>query len=187
MSPTTLGPMVTKEEQPLDCFLRVMRHYRREPVVEKNDWCMRDFVKKANVCEDISNQMPNLPSDFLANSEDRENLLLELLLRSDLPLICRAHGVSDIYWPTISYHFPVLQRAIELTMGFLDETSYLPEQVRQPRPLRHEVAHSIYASGCEQFITNNKRLYDKVKVSYTYLSIPTEVLMVEDFVSRGYA
>lgn len=187
LSPTTLGPMVTKEEQPLECFLRVMRHYRKEPAVEKNDWYTRDSVKKANVCGDLANQLPNLPSEFPASREARENLRLELFFRSDLPLICRAHGVNDIYWPTISYHFPVLQRAIELTMGFLEETSYLPEQVRQARSLEHDVAHSIYASGCEQFVTNDKRLYEKARVTYTYLSIPTEVLMLEDFVSRDYA
>jgi len=49
LSPTTLGPMVTKEEQPLECFLRVMRHYRKEPVVEKNDWYTRDSVKKGSL------------------------------------------------------------------------------------------------------------------------------------------
>lgn len=69
----------------------------------------------------------------------------------------------------------------------LEETSYLPDQGRQSRSRKHDVAHSIYASGCKQFITNDKRLYEKGKVTYKYLSTPTEVLTLGDFSSKGYA
>ncbi|WP_017513980.1 hypothetical protein [Cupriavidus metallidurans] len=185
LSPTTLGPMVVKEEQPLECFLRVMRHCRKDPDVEKNEWQMQAGAKEIDLYRDLTTQASNVPREFLDDPEHREKLQLKLLLRSDLPLICRAHGVEDISWPTISYHFPVLQRAIELTMGFVEESSYRPEGDRQSRSRKHDVAHSIYASGCEQFVTDDRHMYHKVRATYRYLSIPTEVLMLDDFVARN--
>lgn len=50
----------------------------------------------------------------------------------------------------------------------------------------HDVTHCIYATGCDQFVTHDKRLNDKVRAVYRYFGVPTRVLTLEEFVARDY-
>lgn len=184
--PADSGPMVVKKEHPLECFRRVVLHYDRNAMVEESEEQMLASFKVGDPHGDLANKMSNLSDDFLIDSHHGRHLRLKLLFRSDLPFICKAHGVTDISWPEISEHFPVLERAIELAMNFLESVRYRPEQVKKSRSRIHDVTHCIYASGCEEFVTNDKRLYDKVRAAYRFFGIPTRVLMLEEFLAGDY-
>jgi len=179
--PADSGPMVLKVEPPLDCFRRVVMHYDRNPIVEANEEQMLASFKDGDPQGKRANTMSNLPEDFLIDSDYGEDLRMKLHFDHDLPFRCKVHGVKGFTWPEISRHYPVLERTIELAMNFLEDVRYRPEQVAKSRSRMHDVTHCIYATGCQQFITNDKRLYDKVRAVYRYFGVPTRVLMLEEF------
>jgi hypothetical protein len=184
--PAKYGPIVLKEERPLECFRRVVMHYDRNPIVEENEELMLASFKDGDQDGMLANKISNLPENFLLDSEHGRDLELKLHFKSNLPFICKVHGVKDFTWLEISGHFPVLERAIELVMNFLEQVRYRPEHVSKSRSRMHDVTHCIYASACQQFVTNDKRLYDKASAVYRYFGVPTRVLMLEEFAANDY-
>ncbi|SAL82225.1 hypothetical protein AWB68_06431 [Caballeronia choica] len=184
--PVSSGPMVLKEEQPLACFRRVVLHYDKNPIVEENEEQILAFFKVGDPHGKLANKVSNLADDFLLNSDHGRDLQLKLLLDIDFSFRCKSHGVKDFTWPEISGHFPVLERAIELAMNFLEQSRYRPEHISKSRSRMHDVTHCIYATGCDQFVTHDKRLNDKVRAVYRYFGVPTRVLTLEEFVARDY-
>jgi len=179
--PSDSGPIVLREEEPLECFRRVVRHYDRNPIAEANEERMLALFKEGDPEGRRSNTMSNLPDDFLVDSDHGRDLQLKLYLDHDLPLRCKFHGVKGFTWPEISGRFPVLERTIELAMNFLEDVRYRPEHVTKSRSRMHDVTHCIYATGCQQFVTNDKRLYYKARAVYRYFGVPTRVLTLEEF------
>jgi len=184
--PTDYGPMILKEEHPLECFRRVLLHYDINPIIEENEGQMLASFKDGDPDGKVANRVSNLPDDFLLDSDHGRLLELKLYSDSNLLITCKVHAVKSFTWPEISGHFPVLERAIEVAMNFLEEVRYRPESVSKSRSRMHDVTHCIYASGCQQFVTNDKRLYDKVKAVYRYFCVPTRVLTLEEFVASSY-
>ncbi|MDR0776812.1 MAG: hypothetical protein LBE81_09275 [Azonexus sp.] len=184
--PAVSGPVILKEEHPLECFRRVVMHYDKNPIIEENERQMLASFKENDQGGKLASKMSNLPEDFLLDSEHGRNLKLKLHFNSDLPFICKAHGVKDLTWNEISGHFPVIERAVELAMNFLEQVRYRPEHISKSRSRMHDVTHCIYASACQQFVTNDKRLYDKAKAVYRYFGVPTRVLMLEEFIASDY-
>lgn len=184
--PAESGPMVLKNEQPYECFRRVLLHYDRNPIIEQNEGRMLVSFKDGDPHGRFANEMSNLPDDFLLDSDLGRVLELKLHFDRDLPFRCKAHGVKGFTWPEISGHFPVLERTIEVAMNFLEQVRYRPEHVSKSRSRMHDVTHCIYASGCQQFVTNDKRLYDKVRAVYRYFGVPTRVLTLEEFFAHDY-
>jgi hypothetical protein len=66
-------------------------------------------------------------------------------------------------------------------------SEYRPEHVDNSRSHMHDVTHCVYATGCQQFVTNDKRLYDKVGAVYRYFDVPTQVMKFEDFLAHDYS
>lgn len=184
--PADSGPMVLREEQPLECFRRVVLHYDRNPIVEANEEQMLALFKDGDPQGKRANTMSNLPEDFLLESDHGRDLQLKLHLDHDLPFRCKFHGVKGFTWPEISGHFPVLERTIEVAMNFLEDVRYRPEHVTKSRSRMHDVTHCIYATGCQQFVTHDRRLYDKVRAVYRYFGVPTRVLTLEEFLMTDH-
>lgn len=184
--PAESGPMVLKNERPHECFRRVLRYYDRNPILEENEELRLASFKDGDPHGKLANKMSNRPDDLLLDSDLERDLQIKLYFDCDLPFRCKAHGVKGFTWPEISGHFTVLERTIEVTMNFLEQVRYRPEPVRKSRSRMHDVTHCIYASGCEQFVTNDKRLYDKAKAVYRYFGVPTRVLTLEEFIAHDY-
>lgn len=47
----------------------------------------------------------------------------------------------------------------------------------------HDISHIIYASSAEIFVSNDKKLRDKAKAIFKFLSIPTSVMNCEEFIT----
>lgn len=184
--PSDDGPITMKAEYPIKCLGRVLRYYDSNPGIEANEARMLEIYKAADTDGGVANRMSNLPVDFLLNTEHGEKLHQRLHSDLDFLVRCRTHCVDDLTWPSISKHFPVLERALELSLNFLENVRYRPEQVVKSRSRMHDVTHCIYASNCEQFVTQDKRLYDKVRAVYLYFGIPTRVLTLQEFLDMDY-
>ncbi|WP_186259817.1 hypothetical protein [Burkholderia gladioli] len=137
----------------------------------------------------LANRVSNHDEDFLQATPEGYGGRLESILNLDnyLGIKCKAVGIKDVTnWSSFRHSFHVTERAIEIAMNYLEEIRYRPEAVRKSRSRMHDVSHCIYASDCQQFITFDDRLRDKVTVVYRYFNIPTQVLTLEEFLANKY-
>ncbi len=186
---TEYGPMVSIEEPPLECFRRVVRYYDRNPIVERREEHMLASFKATDPDGSLANRVSNHDEDFLQATPEGYGGRLESILNLDnyLGIKCKAVGIKDVTnWSSFRHSFHVTERAIEIAMNYLEEIRYRPEAVRKSRSRMHDVSHCIYASDCQQFITFDDRLRDKVTVVYRYFNIPTQVLTLEEFLANKY-
>ncbi len=185
--PADEGPSILTREEPLECFRRVVGQYDLNGNLEARERRMLEDFKESDAKGLIANRMSNLSQGFLLEEQHRHHIEGRLYLDTSYGLIAKRFRVRSIAWADIAPHHALRERALELTMNHLEAIRFRPESVAKSRSRIHDVTHSIYASLCDQFVTNDRRLYDKVRAMYVYFGIPTEVMLLSDFLTRDYS
>jgi len=71
----------------------------------------------------------------------------------------------------------LFEMKIQFSLQLLNALGYWSEKNSKFDSFGNDTHHSVYAAHCDYFITNDKRLYHKVKAVYHNYSIKTEVIL----------
>lgn len=179
--PNDSGPTLERIESPWECFIRVIKHYDVNQVIESREEIMLAAFKATDANGELANRNSNLPNDFLSDPKHESDIKLKLYFDVPLALAARKVGVSEIKWPEISRSHALTERTLELVMNHLEEIRYRPEKVSKSRSRMHDVTHAIYAASTDYLVSNDPRFLEKARVAYQYLGIKTKVLSLERF------
>ena len=70
-----------------------------------------------------------------------------------------------------------LENVVEFLARTLDNCGYQRDSnVQKIYSGEHDISHMIYGSYCDLFVTNDVRLFYRVKAIYYYMGIPTKVI-----------
>ena len=83
----------------------------------------------------------------------------------------------------VSYEnsFPDLEYCIEILFRILTQNGYNAEKSEKNSASGiHDVSHAIYATKANFLLTEDKRFYKKCQAVYSYLGVPTKVVLCDD-------
>lgn len=169
-------------EFPAECLHRVLAGAHLNYELDPKERKMLDDYKAQDLEGKISNVMANLPVDFLSRPEYEAPFIRKLDSSPQLMRKCAEAKVSDYSWESISVSHEVMEHVFEVLFNHLEEIRYKPDHVRKSRSRMHDVSHAIYAAHTDFFVTNDGGLASKIRVAYSYLSVPTQVIDYEDFI-----
>ncbi len=72
----------------------------------------------------------------------------------------------------------LFEMKIQFSLQLLNALGYWSEKNSKFESFRNDTLHSVYAAHCDYFITNDKKLYYKVKAIYHNFGIKTEVVLL---------
>lgn len=84
--------------------------------------------------------------------------------------------LQDIRFNFLRNYFPLHEALVEKIFEFLEKIRFYSEKSKDYISSLHDVTHAIYASYCDIFVTNDKRLKKKTEVIFTWLGVDTCVL-----------
>ena len=77
--------------------------------------------------------------------------------------------------------FPDLEYCIEILFRILNQNGYNAEKSEKNSASGiHDVSHAIYATKANFLLTEDKRFYKKCQAVYSYLGVPTKVVLCDD-------
>lgn len=80
------------------------------------------------------------------------------------------------------FSFRERERLIETLYKTLDFFGFRPENSHIENRM-HDISHIIYASSAEILVSNDKNLINKAKAIFHFLSIPTKVMSLSEFLT----
>ncbi|TCP97785.1 hypothetical protein EDC44_101169 [Cricetibacter osteomyelitidis] len=128
------------------------------------------------LCDDINVNI--LPNSYFQEILANWLRILSFLRVNIYEYICNLMREENIY-PYIRNNHHLIENIIDNTMKVLLEIGFYSESKNKVVSNLHDTTHCIYASYCDYFITRDKRLYEKIKVIYEFLSIPTEIIYAD--------
>lgn len=84
---------------------------------------------------------------------------------------------------TISNDFKLLEFSIEFLHEVLNKCGYNRDKGSKVTSGIYDTTHSIYATYCDYFVTNDEKLKKRVKAIYHYLGVRTKVINFDEFTS----
>lgn len=99
-------------------------------------------------------------------------------------LLLSKHGISGFEY-IVNLAGTTLHEQINSIFNFLDVIGYWKDKQNEKSDLArmYDAGHAYLASGCDYFISNDKRACNKTKVAYELYEIDTKVLSVKELES----
>lgn len=172
-------PIIFDNEKPIDVYDRVLNRcggLKATKCAEENDTCQLARAKEiARVSQDnFSSVLSSMKTDEV----------FEYLCRNKF--MCDYDGLvytdyDDEYNDLKNRPYQELERAIEVLMKTLLHFGYHSDKLNHARSSTHDISHAHYATKCDMFVSNDKRLRSRVAATYHYLGVPTKVLSYDEF------
>lgn len=172
-------PIDFYNETPKDVYDRVLNRcggLKATKCAEDNDTCQLARAKeKVRVSQD---------NIFSVLSSIKADEIFEYLCRNKF--ICDYDGLvytdyEDEYKDLKNSPYQELERAIEVLMKTLLHFGYHSDKLNHARSSTHDISHAHYATKCDMFVSNDKKLRSRVAATYHYLGVPTKVLSYDEF------
>lgn len=156
------------QESPFDCWEnRVVKGYDLNHILEP----LR-LEKKKNLPTSIigKKKISNILATSIAEPLIEKHLGKMNLTMADIP-VGELHKNRDLCLNIVSAMFDVLA-----------ELGYNREPCEKNRSEMLDICHSIYAAQCDFFITGDKKFREKVGEIYRFLSVPTQVMSINEWI-----
>ena len=128
-----------------------------------------------------ANMQTNIASELSNISFDK---IFDYLLERKY-LSCLRRFILLYLWNKYNYlkdrPYQELETAIEVLMKILLHIGYHSDKVSHARSSTHDITHAHYATKCDVFVSNDKKLRSRVAATYHYLGVHTKVLSYDEF------
>ena len=145
--------------------------------ISKNLLCRREIIDLLfNDCEETLKSL---------NSISTDKILTNKLVLSKFNLY-KYHYTKKSSFKNLQNDIDKFMYVVELISDFLDVIQYhaMKFDNKSIRARMFDIGHIIYASYCDYFITNDKKLIFKARSIYSNLKIDTKVCKPEEFFSE---
>lgn len=187
LRPVSEGILEIYNEPPVCCYGRVINNYHLNDLAESLEY---DVISDANNNPagspiTVNN---NQPEKILYHVQYYEMLLLALMKRGLITvdemrdsLVCllerkKRHVIMDRH--------DVLVMSINILANWLEKIGFYREGINASRSRLHDVSHMIYGSYSDFFVSNDKKLLNKTRAIYSFLTIKTKVLSMDEFIKE---
>lgn len=86
-----------------------------------------------------------------------------------------------MYKKELANNYLKLEWVISNLSKILNQVGYYPDKkIRTINSGQYDIAHMTYATACDKFYTEDKKLYYRTKAIYYYLGIPTDVILFNE-------
>ena len=179
------------EENPIVTYARVIKSYDKNiiaenhqkekiangEIFEKENNISSKETNNINIQNEISKFKPNLHQIIINNYMGlKYSGLMDSYISPDIP------GCDQINFAFLGKFFPLHEMTMEKIFEFLEVRRYFPDKSTQFLSGLHDTTHAIYASYCDVFVTNDKKLRNKTTAAYTWLGINTLILSPPEFI-----
>ena len=176
-------------EEPENTYKRVFSKINDNAITEFHQ---KEKLSMGQFRQDITGLSPitqnNKPASFLLNKNKKiiYNALSNIIenYRRSYLNECLPTNMVDINrmfdFSFTKNYFPIHEAIIEKCMEILEIERFYPDKPSEYRSSTYDVTHCIYAAYCDIFISKDKRLKNKIKGVFEFLSIPTRVLSLEE-------
>lgn len=182
---TKLIGVYISDEHPKNTYKRVIDLYENNVIAENHQ---KEKIRNGEVFENVtgvsSKEMNNIdiqkeidkfkPRLHQIIIENYRDLSTQKIFNEYLPL--QAPRCHEIKFEYLGNYFPLHEMTIEKIFEFLELIRYFPDKSTQFLSGLHDTTHAIYASYCDVFVTNDKKLRKKAKATYNWLGINTLIL-----------
>lgn len=99
-----------------------------------------------------------------------------------LPNTCP--GCNDLKFSYMKNYFSIHEAIIEKLLEFLEVRRFYPDNSINSINNLHDTTHAIYGAYCDIFVTNDKKLKQKMRAAYQWLGIKTNVINSNEFIKH---
>lgn len=178
------------KEHPRDTYKRVIAHYANNiiPETHQKEKLLNgeDFEKTHSITSKETNNI-NIVNEIAFFKPRLHQIITEVYesyryteLVDYLPEKCP--GCNDLNFSYAKNYFTIHEAMVEKILEFLETRRFFPDKSNQFLPSLHDTTHAIYAAYCDIFVTNDKKLKEKVGAVYQWLGIKTTLLNAEEFI-----
>lgn len=176
--------VVLCDELPSACYERVIAHYSNNDYAEAVEKSVIEYAEHKNTFNNDPNIVNNIShQDVLKNYRELVCSRINNAMLKHYQELINFEDTLNKGFDIFLEDFKLVECSINMTMNILEEIRYRPETVQKSRSRLHDVTHTIYGAYCEEFITNDKKLFNKAKATYSFLGIPTNVISLSEFIN----
>jgi hypothetical protein len=177
-----IGGVYLCKEDPGECYKRVTANYGNNDYAEALQKSRLSNAIQRNHHGYDSNRQNNIPAESILSDPIHkllisEDFFLRMLFEGKRPK-AELRAIVESDFKGIRADFPAFECLMEVIFDYLEKIRYHPEAEKKYRSRLHDVTHAIYAAYCAVFVTGDKKLQYKAKAAYSFLGIPTEVILL---------
>ena len=154
----------------------MLNHADRNYYHDPKERSMLEAFKAQDPKSATSNIMANVPVNFLSRPEYESPLFGKLKSNFFSRREMRTCGCKKLFVGSISKSQEVMEHIFEVIFNRFENFRYKPDAVKKARSRMHYISQAIYAAHADSFVTNDGGFSSKVRVVYSYLGVPTEVV-----------
>jgi len=156
------------QEAPQDCLSRVIDKFELTYLAEDTEEALREYVPAARAV--------NTPVNAFEYANVRAIWQIRMLCRGFDPECCpTGSGLRSSFQTSVAM--------VDICFRSLRDSGFGLEAKRKTRSSIHDVSHAIYAIMADLFVSNDARMLEKAKATFSFLKSECVVYSPSEFVA----
>lgn len=195
-----IGASIQKREEPIECFKRVVEYYDLTLSSESLQKFIMSFKSPEAFTEfqqEYETDIDPASAKLYAERRQRHNINPIVISNLSPEKVLEQPSILAMFneelwgqglrvdtipkFGQFKDSFVDQENSINLTMLLMEKIGYRADPWKKYRSTLHDITHTIYASNADYFITNDSKTLARVKATYAFLDVPTEVCSLQEF------